>query len=319
MTFKVLIVGLGKIGLQYDYYLDPANFIFTHSNAFSQHPGFELVGGVDNNIKNRTLFSEKFNAPTFNSLEEALNQINPEIIVIATPSDSHLTFIKIALTLASPKLILCEKPLSIFAQEAENIVRICSKANVPLFVNYIRRADPAVIEVKRRLDAGIIQRPYKGSIYYTKGFIHNASHFFDLFRFWFGPMTSFSVFKEKKIQLPDKKIDCNVEFSNASMTFINAEDDNLSYWGVDFFATNGRLSYSNDKNYITWEEKSSINEQDNNFKKFLPAEIIHTNRSIYQLKVAQEIFAYLNGGNTSLSTGSEALETLFEINKIMGK
>lgn len=318
MIFKVLIVGLGKIGLQYDFGQDPNKFIQTHSSAFNHHPGFELIGGVDIDKENRALFSKKFKAPAFVSLEEALRKINFDILVIATPSDSHLTLIELALTFAKPKLILCEKPLSLLSQDAKKIVELCSKTNVPLYVNYIRRADPAVIEIKRRLDAGEIQGPFKGTIYYTKGFIHNASHFFDLARFWFGPMTEFNLFNQKQIAHHDKIIDCNLKFINASMNFINVEDNDLSYWRVEFFSVNGKLTYSSDKNHISWEEKSPNNIHGNNFKEFLSAEIIETKRTHYQLNVTHELFSRLNGGVISLPTGRESLEMHFEIDKFMG-
>ena len=43
---KALVIGLGAIGMEYDYYLDN-NFIYTHSKAIYYNDDFEVVGGVD--------------------------------------------------------------------------------------------------------------------------------------------------------------------------------------------------------------------------------------------------------------------------------
>jgi hypothetical protein len=56
---KTLIIGLGKIGLNYDYYLKKKSFL-THSSTVENHKNFDLVCGIDIKNKNRKLFQKKF-------------------------------------------------------------------------------------------------------------------------------------------------------------------------------------------------------------------------------------------------------------------
>ena len=65
MKNKVLIVGLGQIGLQYDLHLAQDSFTYTHSRAFSKHKDFDLIAAVDNNKKQRDEFSQKYSLPAY--------------------------------------------------------------------------------------------------------------------------------------------------------------------------------------------------------------------------------------------------------------
>ena len=47
------MVGLGQIGMGYDYKLNDEKYILTHCQTINIHPDFELVGGVDISNENR--------------------------------------------------------------------------------------------------------------------------------------------------------------------------------------------------------------------------------------------------------------------------
>ena len=91
------------------------------------------------------------------------------------------------------KLILCEKPLSYNLNEAKEMVQICEKRGVSLYVNYMRRADPNVIEIKRRIDCGEILGPIKINAWYSKGILNNGSHLINLASYWIGDYISHNV------------------------------------------------------------------------------------------------------------------------------
>ena len=82
MENKVLIVGLGQIGLQYDLHLKQDEFTLTHSRAFSLHKNFNLLAGVDNDKEQRDIFSQTYSLPTYSSLTKALKAHNPDIVVV---------------------------------------------------------------------------------------------------------------------------------------------------------------------------------------------------------------------------------------------
>ena len=77
MINRVLIVGLGQIGLQYDLHLDHDEFTYTHSCAFSKHKDFELLGAVDNDKEQRSIFSQSYGLPAYSDLSESLKKSQP--------------------------------------------------------------------------------------------------------------------------------------------------------------------------------------------------------------------------------------------------
>ena len=47
MSHRVLLVGLGQVGMGYDFDLAASEMVLSHANAFVGHPDFKVVGGVD--------------------------------------------------------------------------------------------------------------------------------------------------------------------------------------------------------------------------------------------------------------------------------
>ena len=45
--YRVVIVGLGNIGLLYDLNNIKKHFFASHSKTFNYHPNFKIVAGVD--------------------------------------------------------------------------------------------------------------------------------------------------------------------------------------------------------------------------------------------------------------------------------
>lgn len=72
MSIGVLIVGLGQIGMGYDFELDPKDYVYSHARAFSLHPEFHLVGGVDPDEKQRHGFVIGYRSAAFVDVETAL-------------------------------------------------------------------------------------------------------------------------------------------------------------------------------------------------------------------------------------------------------
>ena len=91
MISKVLIIGLGNIGLLYDF--NKKNMQLTHSTAFFNNKSFKLIGGVDKSKNKINLFKKKFNTEGFTEIGHALEKLSPDIIVISTETDKHLKII----------------------------------------------------------------------------------------------------------------------------------------------------------------------------------------------------------------------------------
>jgi predicted dehydrogenase len=142
MTFDVMIVGLGQIGMGYDLNLDSRKYIYSHASAFNSHKGFNIVGGVDVDNKLGKIFKNIYISPFYSDIKIALQQTNPDIIVIAVSTNLHYQVLKDIVKYSKTKLVLCEKPLSYCAREARSMQKICHAHNIKLFVNYMRISLP---------------------------------------------------------------------------------------------------------------------------------------------------------------------------------
>ena len=107
---KCAIIGLGKIGLDYD--LNKKNQIKTHSKSLFTNKNFSIVGGVDKNFTRRTIFQKEYNLNSYSSIDKMFKFNKPEFIVISTPTETHKKVFDEISKYNSVKLILFEKPIS---------------------------------------------------------------------------------------------------------------------------------------------------------------------------------------------------------------
>jgi len=317
MQYKCLIVGLGQIGMGYDLSLEPERAIFTHTRAFSVHPSFEIVGAVDTSEAKRSIFEAQFRRPAYEDIHSAMKELSSDIVVISSPTAYHCMHVREVLSLAKPLAILCEKPLSYDLVEAHEIVQSCERSGVKLFVNYMRRSDPGAIEVKKRITNGSIAQPIKGTVWYSKGFLHNGSHFFNLMQFWLGTFMQHSIISKGRLwNNIDPEPDIFVEFERGCVIFCAAWEESYSHYTVELISHSGRLRYDRGGEHIQWQ--ATINDPDFIGYTILKPEpeIIQNGMARYQYHVADHLFLALKGKEASLCNGAEALDTLkamFEI------
>jgi len=320
LKYKVLIVGLGNIAIGYDLFDKDQDCIKTHARAFDMHNSFSLQGGVDCNAKSRKLFEDNYHAPSYTDLDDALVDINPDLVVVSTPTVLHLGNVEVIIKHSSVKVILCEKPLSYHIKEAQEMVRLCSTNKIKLYVNFIRRVDPAVIKIKEWIDSRKIGKPIKGVVWYSKGLIHNGSHFIDLLKHWFGPIqSSFIIDNGQKLSQGDVEADFKLNFKDVSMIFTATREEFFSHYTIELISPNGRLRYDRGGKLVIWQDRSS-NAQGNQAKVLLNNEtVIKSNLSKYQMNVVNQLNMVIKGQDSYLCTGEQALELSKDIFSIIKK
>jgi predicted dehydrogenase len=81
---------------------------------------------------------------------------DPEVnaIYIATPPNVHLELTRMSAEAGKP--VYVEKPMARNHAECREMIDICEKADVPLFVAYYRRALPHFLKIKELMDSGAI-------------------------------------------------------------------------------------------------------------------------------------------------------------------
>ena len=318
MVEKCMIIGLGQIGMGYDLNLDPEVAVYTHARAFSVHPEFELIGAVDPAQVRRDLFEQHYGETAYPNIVSAVQAKSATVIVIASPTAQHRTAIKEVLAHSRPKLILCEKPLAYDVDEAREIVDACESAGVKMFVNYMRRADPGVIEIKRRVILGQIAAPIKGVAWYSKGFLHNGSHLFNLLEFWLGPFVNAKLLDAGRLwDSQDPEPDVQVEYERGKVVFIAAWEESFSHYTIELLSPSGRLRYERGGESIAWQ--STHADPILAGYKILQAlpEMVANQMNRYQWHVADQIANVLADKPHTLCTGKQSLATLEAMHNII--
>jgi len=314
MAHKTLIIGLGAIGMGYDLNNADKEIIQTHSRAVNSHDNFELIGAVEISKNLRNTFYKNFNKPVFSTVNEALEIYNPDIYIIACPTNLHFEIISTILKIHSPKVILCEKPLSYDINEAEEMVNWCEKKNVKLITNYIRRSDIGVTEIYNLINSEKFITPIKGICYYSKGLYHNGSHFLNLLQFWLGKVTGFNVLNNgRKINNFDSEPDVMISFEKGDIVFFATWDENFALHDIRLISPSGIIHYQNGGQLI---HSFKFNNEEKKIDDI--PEIIPNDMKKYQWHVLNNISVMLKGVEQySLCNAAEALETLKLIKSII--
>jgi predicted dehydrogenase len=130
-----------------------------HLPACALVPDVEIAGICDPNAEVRTrIATQPGIRQTFASFEEMIEQVRPEVVIVATPPQTHFEICRQALNAGAH--VLCEKPFMATLEEADRVIAIAREKNLLLRVNNQYRFMSFYSETKRRLQAGEFGRVF---------------------------------------------------------------------------------------------------------------------------------------------------------------
>lgn len=123
---RTLVVGLGNMGI-------------SHALACHADPAFEIVGLVNRSLPDLPEALRPY--PLSHDHAEALDRLRPDLVVVATYSDSHADFAMAAMQAGAH--VFVEKPLATSVADARRVVDCALAAGRKLVVGYILRHHPS--------------------------------------------------------------------------------------------------------------------------------------------------------------------------------
>lgn len=136
---KIAVIGVGNMGKNH------ARILFESKNA-------DLVAICDIDKNKKEEFSQKYKCHGYLSHRDLLEKEDLDAVIIAVPTKSHK---EIAVDCLKKKInVLVEKPIAYTLQDAQAIVRAAKKSKVILTVGHIERFNPAIAELKKKIDKG---------------------------------------------------------------------------------------------------------------------------------------------------------------------
>ncbi|MGC9312644.1 MAG: Gfo/Idh/MocA family protein [Sediminispirochaetaceae bacterium] len=153
MKVRCAVVGLGRIGstLEKDTLREKP---CTHTGAIIDNPDCILTAGADIDAEARRRFQEDRGGsiPVYPDIEALLETGAPELLVAATPPETHRRIVERAAAAGVP-VIICEKPLAHTLKDARAIARIHTRGPVRILVNHERRYSADYQMVRRDIAA----------------------------------------------------------------------------------------------------------------------------------------------------------------------
>jgi len=243
--YRAALIGCGRIGTGVERY---ASVIqpWAHASVLEANPRTELVALVDAGAE--SLAKAHANFPTaaiFEDAQKMFDEIKPDIVTIATPTPSHKALTLMAAR-SGVKAIVCEKPIALSVQDGEEMIKVCREANIPLFINHIRRFDTLIRDAKAKLPE--IGEITQANARYTRGIHNNGTHTIDLLRYFMGEVVSTSGVRntstETYTDLPDDpNIDGMLFFASGARASLQSFDSNdYSIFDFDWYGRKGLLS-----------------------------------------------------------------------------
>lgn len=126
MTIRVLVAGLGNMGR-------------SHALAYHHDPAFTIVGLVNRSPVD--LPSELQGYPLSTDYAEALARLKPDLVCIATYSDSHAAYAIAAMEAGAH--VFVEKPLATTVADAQAVADCAARTGRKVVVGYILRHHPS--------------------------------------------------------------------------------------------------------------------------------------------------------------------------------
>jgi len=121
-----------------------------HVAALKMVHNAELVAAYDIDLISAKRFEEKFNIPTYTDVKKMIEEKNPDVLNILTPSGDHAQ--RILELLDFNKHFVVEKPLALRLDEIDKILHECYSRDLKIFVVQQNRFNPPIKKLKEALD-----------------------------------------------------------------------------------------------------------------------------------------------------------------------
>ena len=137
---KLGLIGAGTIGKR-------------HLQAISEVTQAELVAIVDTDPLAQSI-AIKTNASFFSSTSQMLREIQPDGVIVCTPTEVHLEPVLSSLEFNAH--VLVEKPIAPSLEEAQQIIEFSKRFNRQVLVGHHRRYSEQMQQTKRMMENGVL-------------------------------------------------------------------------------------------------------------------------------------------------------------------
>jgi predicted dehydrogenase len=127
-----------------------------HLEGWSRVEDAHILAVVDREGEKARASASRFGLKAYVDLEQAIEELSPDFVDVATRPDSHLEIVKSATERGCH--VLCQKPIAPTWDESVQLVETCKRHDARLMINENWRWQPWYREIKKLIDSGAIGR-----------------------------------------------------------------------------------------------------------------------------------------------------------------
>ena len=249
---RAAVIGCGFIGCGQP--LRSADVgVFSHADAYAASNNNSLVALCDSSGARLDQLSTRFSdVATCTSIDDCLETHQPEIVSIATPDETHFQVAMKVCAFPSVRGVLLEKPIALSSFEAHQVVAVANANDVKLAVNYSRRYTKRFQFIAEQIKAGALGDIQTILGLYTKGILHNGSHWIDLL-----DMFGFQVTRVgAHLSVVDQKLDptphVTFQLRHGTASLAGCDERHFTIFEMDIVGTLGRVRITDGGFSVDW-------------------------------------------------------------------
>lgn len=143
---RAVVIGVGSMGSN-------------HARVYAELEETHLAAVADVRRPLAEQVASQFGARAYDDYTSMLEEERPDVASIVVPTREHLTVARAAIQCGVN--VLVEKPIAATPDEALELIRFAEDRGATLSVGHIERFNPAIQELKRRLDEGQLGRVFE--------------------------------------------------------------------------------------------------------------------------------------------------------------
>lgn len=143
---RVAVIGVGAMGRN-------------HARVYREVRDCELVGIAEIDSSLGAEVAARSGTTAYDDYRTMLTREHPDAVTVAVPTQYHHRVVLDALSAGCH--VLVEKPIAATPAEAEEMIAAANRAERVLMVGHIERYNPAIQELKKRMEQGQVGRPFQ--------------------------------------------------------------------------------------------------------------------------------------------------------------
>jgi predicted dehydrogenase len=249
-TYRVAIVGLGRMGSTIDDELPVGTPAYSIAAACHASQRLQVVAGADIDPAKREAFQTRWGVSAlYADYLEMIRQEQPDLVAICTKGVLHAEM-AVAVAEAGAPMIFCEKAIACSMQEADAVLAAVGSRKISFNTGVLRRFNRPYHIARQLIADGEIGEPRSAVHYAASNLLHGHIHSLDTLSFLLGDPKILSIWGElfpRDLAIENNRLDKdpNGIYQAVFANGVEATTIHAGTWEFEVIGTRGSISIRN--------------------------------------------------------------------------